>query len=89
MNFKSKGLFISIIILISMMLICHTVNFLYPRNKNSNSFSNLPLSIPNNTIPIEYETIYYDYNDKILHTRRQNQPNLETYNLSLSLLENN
>ena len=64
MNFKSKGLFISITILISMMLICHTVNFLYPKNKNSNSFSNLPLSIPNNTLPIEYNNIYYDYSNK-------------------------
>ena len=63
MNFKSKGLFISIIILISMMLICHTVNFLYPRNHNSNSFSNLELSIPNNTVPIEYNKIYYESDD--------------------------
>ena len=54
-----------------MMLICHTVNFLYPRNnynqhqhQNSNSFSNLALSIPNNTVPVEYNKIYYDYNDK-------------------------
>ena len=75
MNFKSKGLFISIIILISMMLICHTVNFLYPRNKNSNSFSNLPLSIPNNTVPIEYNTIYYDYSntDQKLNCKMKNE----------------
>jgi hypothetical protein len=62
MNFKSKGLFISIIILILMMIICHTTNFIYPKNKNSNSFSNLELSIPNNTVPVEYNKIYYDYN---------------------------
>ena len=51
-----------------MMLICHTVNFLYPKNQiqnqNSNSFSNLNLSIPNNTVPIDYNKIYYDSNDK-------------------------
>lgn len=65
MNFKSQGLFISIIILIALMLICHTANFLYPRNqKISNSFSNLTLSIPNNTVPVEYNKIYFDYNDK-------------------------
>ena len=64
MNFKSKGLFISIIILISMMLICHTTNFLYPKNKNSNSFSNLALSIPKNSIPVEYNKIYFYHNDK-------------------------
>ena len=80
MNFKSQGLFISIIILISMMLICHIVNFLYPKNinynlqhnlqhnlkhnKNQNSFSNLVLSIPNNTVPVEYNKIYYDYDNK-------------------------
>jgi len=62
------------------MLICHTANFLYPKHKthkthkthqsnqlkqkNSNSFSNLTLSIPNNTVPVEYNKIYFDYNDK-------------------------
>ena len=75
MKFKSKGLLISIIILISMMLICHTVNFLYPRNKNSNSFSNLPLFIPNNTLPIEYNNIYYDYSntDQKLNCKMKNE----------------
>ena len=65
MNFKSQGLFISILILIFMILICHTVNFLYPNkhNKNSNSFANMILEIPK-TFPTEYNKIYYDYNDK-------------------------
>jgi len=65
MNFKSQGLFISIIILIGMILTCHTVNFLYPNKhqKNSNSFANMSLVIPK-TFPIEYNKIYYDYNDK-------------------------
>ena len=76
MNFKSQGLFTSIIILISLMLICHTANFLYPRNQiNSNSFSNLPLSIPNNAVPVEYNKIYFDYNDNNKQTdcRLKNQ----------------
>jgi hypothetical protein len=47
-----------------MMLICHTANFLYPKNKNSNSFSNLALSIPKNSVPVEYNKIYFYNNDK-------------------------
>ena len=71
MNFKSQGLLISILILISLILICHTVNFLYPKhqthhtynthqsqNKNLNNFLNL--AIPNITTPVEYNQIYYD-----------------------------
>ena len=87
MNFNSQGLIISIIILISMMLICHTVNFLYPKNinynmhhnkpkphnKNQNSFSNLLLAIPNNTVPNEYNKIYYDYDNK----NKQSECNLK------------
>ena len=90
MNFNSQGLIISIIILISMMLICHTVNFLYPKNinyninhnnynkpkphnKNQNSFSNLLLAIPNNTLPNEYNKIYYDYDNK----NKQSECNLK------------
>jgi hypothetical protein len=64
MNFKSKGLLVSIVILISMMLMCHIANYLYSKNKNLNSFSNLALSTPNNTLPIEYNKIYYDYSGK-------------------------
>ena len=77
MNFKSQGLFISIIILICMILICHTVNFLYSNNhkknlshknlshnKNLNSFANMVLEIPKTTVPIEYNQIYYDYSNK-------------------------
>ena len=77
MNFKSQGLIISIIILIALMLICHTVNYLYPSdnthnthnthnktiynyNNMLNSFSNLPLSIPKNTISSEYLKLYYE-----------------------------
>ena len=65
MNFKSQGLFISIIILIGMILICHTVNFLYPNKHqtNSNSFANMILEIPK-TFPTEYNKIDYNYNDK-------------------------
>jgi len=77
MNFKSQGLFISILILICMILICHISNYLYKKNhqnnhqknniiqnnKNSNSFANMTLDIPK-TIPTQYNKIYYDYNDK-------------------------
>ena len=75
MNFKSQGLIISIIILIALMLICHTVNYLYPSDSNYkinninsinnynnmlNSFSNLPLSTPKKTISSEYIKLYYE-----------------------------
>jgi len=49
MNLKSDGVFISIIILISMMLICHTAHFFYDRN----SFSNI-------AVPTQYNQIFYD-----------------------------
>ena len=35
MNFQSKGLFVSIVILIALLLVCHISNFLYPKNSNS------------------------------------------------------
>ena len=49
MNLKSDGVFISIIIIISMMLICHTAHFFYDRN----SFSNI-------AVPTQYNQIFYD-----------------------------
>ena len=68
MNFKSKGLFVSIIILIGLLLVCHISNFLYPKNsrydKNINSFSNLALSIPDTPLATEYnQLIYHRQND--------------------------
>lgn len=55
MNLKSDGVFISIIILISMMLICHTAHFFYDRNK----FSDITVSTQP-MIPTQYNKIYYD-----------------------------
>ena len=72
MNFKSKGLIVAILILISLLLVCHISNFLYPKqsksiytsnknqNKNLNSFLNLPLSIPNTPLDTKYNQITYD-----------------------------
>ena len=68
MNFKSKGLIVAILILISLLLVCHISNFLYPKklksiytsNKNLNSFLNLPLSIPNTPLNTTYNQITYD-----------------------------
>jgi hypothetical protein len=50
MNLKSDGVFIAIIILISMMLVCHTAHFFYDRN----NFSNVK------GLPTQYNQIYYD-----------------------------
>jgi hypothetical protein len=36
MKLNSRGVIISILILIIMMLICHTMNFFYPKNKFEN-----------------------------------------------------
>ena len=58
---NSQGLIISILILISLMLICHISNYLYNKNlKEKNNFSNLTLSIPTTTKPIDYNKIYYE-----------------------------
>ena len=48
MKLNSNGVFISILILIFMILICHTMNYLYPKNRFAN--------IPN---PTKYNKIYY------------------------------
>jgi hypothetical protein len=60
MNFKSKGLFIAILILIAMLAICHISNYIYlkqyknkNKNKINNSFSNLPLDTKYNEITYE------------------------------------
>jgi hypothetical protein len=67
------GIIIALSIFISMLLICHTMNFIYPRKQhNINNFYNLPKitkSIPNTShftknktinIPTQYNLITYD-----------------------------
>ena len=56
MKYNSQGVLISIIILICLLLLCHTLRILYPKNK----FANLPLSISNAPINTGYNKIYYD-----------------------------
>ena len=61
MNFKSKGLFIAILILIAMLLVCHISNYIYSKHyKKQNSFSNLPLSMSNLPLATQYNQITYD-----------------------------
>jgi hypothetical protein len=55
MKLNSNGVFISILILILMILICHTMNYLYPKNR----FANIPKTT-------NYNKIYYtNQNEKI------------------------
>jgi len=55
MKLNSNGVFISILILILMILICHTMNYLYPKNR----FENIPKTT-------NYNKIYYtNQNQKI------------------------
>ena len=58
---NNTGLFIAICILISLLLVCHTMNFIYPRisNSNRNSFINITKPKP---IPTQYNVISYDNN---------------------------
>jgi len=60
MNFNTTGLLIAICILISMLLVCHTMNFLYPRN--SNNFENVyqRKQMPTRPLPTQYNIISYD-----------------------------
>jgi hypothetical protein len=76
MAYNNTGLLVAICILIGMVLVCHTMNFLYPRN--TNKFYDLPMTIssmttiPMTTIPIttmppvplptQYNIISYDNN---------------------------
>ena len=56
MKLNSDGVTISILILITMILICHTMNYLYPKNK----FANIPKPTNN------YNEIYYtNQNNKL------------------------
>ena len=67
MNLKSDGVFIAIIILISMMLICHTAHFFYDRN----NFSNIT------GLPVQYNQIYYDGNTGSCNNSKPNQALLD------------
>jgi hypothetical protein len=57
MAYDNTGLMIAICVLIGMILVCHTMNFLYPHNnrnnRNSNGFGDIPL-------PTQYNIISYD-----------------------------
>ena len=79
MKLKSTGVVISILILIIMMLICHTMNFFYPKNnfedviknsKNSKNSKNNKNNSNDKNSPSQtnYNEIYYtgDENEKQL-----------------------
>lgn len=55
MKLDSTSVLAAVIILICLLLLCHTANFLYPKN----SFANLPLSIPGGPAPTKYNKIVY------------------------------
>ena len=75
MNLKSGGVFIAIIILISMMLICHTAHFFYDRN----NFSNVAL-------PTQYNQIYYE-NQNNTSTCNNSKPDQATLDKLLGQAE--
>jgi hypothetical protein len=51
MAYNNTGLLVAICILIGMILVCHTMNFVYPRNNNK--FGDIP-------VPTKYNIISYD-----------------------------
>ena len=53
-NFDSDGLLMGVIILISLMLICHITNYLFKKN----TFADLTAAT--STDPLQYNKIYYD-----------------------------
>ena len=55
-NFDSDGLLMGVIILISLMLICHITNYFFKKNQ----FADLTLTTPTSTDPLQYNKIYYD-----------------------------
>ena len=67
MKLQSNNVFIAIIILISMMLICHTAHFFYDRN----NFSNIT------GLPTQYNQIYYDGNTGSCNNSKPNQALLD------------
>lgn len=66
MNLKSDGVFIAIIILISMMLICHTAHFFYDKNDFTNT-----------TLPTQYNQIYYDGSNGSCNNSKPDQKALD------------
>ena len=64
MKLKSSGVVISIFILIIMMLICHAVNFFYPKNKFENVGKRNNNNDDDNNKPkkTNYNEIYYTNN---------------------------
>ena len=60
LKLKSSGVFVAILILIIMMLICHSMNFFYPKNNfkdiSTKNNKNTPSPTPINTY---YNEIYY------------------------------
>ena len=61
MNLKSNNVFIAIIILISMMLICHTAHFFYDKNNFANT-----------ALPTKYNQI--NYGSKNPYAKCNNSP---------------
>jgi len=55
MKLDSTNVCVAVIILICLLLLCHTANFLYPKN----SFENLPLSIQGKPEALKYNKIVY------------------------------
>lgn len=56
MSINNTGLFISICILIIMLVICHVMNYLYPRNL----FTDITTPLTQKPLPTQYNIIEYD-----------------------------
>ena len=68
MKLKYSGVFISILILIIMMLLCHTTNFFYPKSKFEDVSKRNNKNSKNSPSQTNYNEIYYtsDSNEKQL-----------------------
>ncbi len=62
MKFNSSGIFVAMLILIIMLLICHTMNFLYPINAiNSTTLSKSYFNnMVSRVLPTQYNVITYN-----------------------------
>ncbi len=66
MKFNSSGIFVAMLILIIMLLICHTMNFLYPINAINSTINSTTLSksyfnnMGSRVLPTQYNVITYN-----------------------------
>ena len=75
MKFSYTGLFISVLILLSMLVWCHLSNYFYPKTQRYTNSHNrfIDLTIPTGTPPLQYNRISYSNIEKRIPCNLMNE----------------